>query len=129
MNKKNLLISWESHRAGDDVLIKAIESLKIKRFKISKVLYLTNQENKKNITSEHKNINIELVPISLAANDVTNHEKIYSILKKTLEVYLIQNKNLNWHINISPGTPAMHSVWLILFAGGFFHDGTKLWSS
>ena len=69
MNKKNLLISWESHRAGDDVLIKAIESLKIKRFKISKVLYLTDQENKKNITSEHKNINIELVPIFYLEED------------------------------------------------------------
>lgn len=33
------------------------------------------------------------------------------------------------HINVSPGTPAMHAVWLMLAAGGAFPPGTRLWSS
>lgn len=129
MNKKNLLISWKSERAGDEVLVNAIESLRVKKVRISKVLYLTNLEIYKTNSLEVKNILIESVKLDLAANDITSHQKIYIALKKVLEVYLVQNKNYNWHINISPGTPAMHSVWLILFAGGFFHDDTKLWSS
>ena len=128
MNKKNLLISWQSQRAGEEVLLNAIENLKTKKIKISKVLYLTSQEDGK-ISLEKKGIDLELIKIKLSPNEVTKHEKIYSILKKTLEIYLIQNKNYFWHINISPGTPAMHSVWLLLYAGGFFSDSTKLWSS
>ncbi|MCE8468366.1 sigma 54-interacting transcriptional regulator, partial [Rhodovulum sulfidophilum] len=33
------------------------------------------------------------------------------------------------HINLSPGTPAMHAVWIVLAAGDALPPGTRLWSS
>jgi len=33
------------------------------------------------------------------------------------------------HVNVSPGTPAMHAVWLTLYAAGALQPGTRLWSS
>ena len=42
---------------------------------------------------------------------------------------LLEGAEGNLHINVSPGTPAMHAVWLILHSGGSFPPGTRLWSS
>jgi len=58
----------------------------------------------------------------------THHQIVYEALKhrvlprpKHVEGYL--------HLNLSPGTPAMHSAWLILHAGRAFAPGKRLWPS
>ncbi len=53
--------------------------------------------------------------------------EIYKAVQKEVLPKLVNYLPL--HINISPGTPAMHTVWLILHAGGAFPEETILWSS
>src|SRR5690606_13051394 len=60
--------------------------------------------------------------------DPTKHAIIYELIKDQL-LPMLQSLNDTIHINVSPGTPAMHAVWLVLHAGGQFPPGTRLWSS
>ncbi|EDN71701.1 hypothetical protein BGS_0461 [Beggiatoa sp. SS] len=55
------------------------------------------------------------------------HLEIYQAVQDKVLPEVVNYRPL--HINISPGTPAMHTVWLILHAGGVFPADTVLWSS
>ena len=58
----------------------------------------------------------------------TDHQAIYLFVCDSV-VPRVRGCSDCLHINISPGTPAMHSVWLMVSAGGAFPSGTRLWSS
>lgn len=61
----------------------------------------------------------------------SDYESIYAGVRELVDelwnnpVY----QAVNWYINISPGTPQMHVVWLMLNERGHFPPGTQLWSS
>jgi DNA-binding NtrC family response regulator len=65
--------------------------------------------------------------IALDIDDPTDHAAIYAAVRDGVLPAIRETEDL--HINVSPGTPAMHAVWLILHAGGSFPEGTRLWSS
>ncbi len=118
------LLCWHSHRAGAEVLEKALKGLSNRRIEIRRVLYLL-QEDKLSVLPQIEGVQSEVIRVSL--EDPTHHHRIYEVMKTLVLPRVRDLKAL--HINISPGTPAMHSVWLILHAGGAFPAGTRLWSS
>ena len=122
------LLCWHANNAGLEVLKNALDGLNKKHsIKITHVLYLFQKNQKPSMESLPNNdVNIEPVEISLS--DPTAHREIYDTLRKKVLPYT-EKLSGELHINISPGTPAMHSIWLILHAGGAFPKGTRLWSS
>ena len=59
---------------------------------------------------------------------VTHYQSIYEGLVQLLKSDFSSYSG-NLHINVSPGTPQMHVVWLMLNASGYLPENTKLWSS
>ncbi len=59
---------------------------------------------------------------------VTNYQSIYDNLRKIIQKFY-EKEEVQLHINVSPGTPQMHVVWLMLNSSGFLPQGTVLWSS
>ncbi|MCG8902393.1 hypothetical protein G1K97_11130 [Tenacibaculum finnmarkense] len=98
----------------NDIRIK--ERLKDNR-KISESIKLETQTLPK---FENKKISI---------NGVTNYQSIYDGLIKFLKENFYSKDNIDLHINISPGTPQMHVVWLMLNSAGYLPINTTLWSS
>jgi len=120
------LLCWHSERAGGEVLENAIKALRNRHVDIERVLYLVQAGRERAVPAFVERAGIELIEIPL--DDPTLHAGIY---KQVCSLVLPRLRGLegSLHINVSPGTPAMHSVWLILHAGGALPDGTKLWSS
>lgn len=58
---------------------------------------------------------------------VTDYQSIYDNLRKFIEEFY--NKDIEIHINVSPGTPHMHVVWLMLNTSGILPSNSTLWSS
>lgn len=121
------LLTWHSDRAGNEVLESALQDLaQDHKVHIRRVLYLIQPQHqqlaKPNIA---KSIQFEklLMPIT----DPTKHLAIYKAVREMVLPKVFKYQPL--HINISPGSPAMHTVWLILHAGGAFPVNTILWSS
>ena len=125
MNQHNTLLCWHSIRAGEDVLNNAIKALSNRKVSISKILLLKQEDQD---ASYHElSDSVEIEEILLELDEPTNHQAIYELLVEQVLPLVAPIKNL--HINVSPGTPAMHAVWLILHAGGRLPKGTILWSS
>ncbi len=119
------LLTWHSHNHGTEVLENALPVLaREHHVHIRRILYLLQPQEsaKPNIA---KSIQFEklLIPIT----DPTKHLAIYKAVREMVLPKVFKYQPL--HINISPGTPAMHTVWLILHAGGAFPENTILWSS
>lgn len=121
------LLCWHAERAGIDVLKNTLKKLS-KKATIKTVLYLVQSDSKagKDLPEEMEGAEIKKVPVQM--NDPTNHQAIYQLVRDQV-VPMVSGCESHLHINVSPGTPAMHSVWLMLFAGGAFPIGTTLWSS
>ncbi|TGO02209.1 hypothetical protein PN36_28595, partial [Candidatus Thiomargarita nelsonii] len=121
------LLTWHSHRAGDEVLQNALQSLAQEhKVYIRRVLYLIQPQHK-NLAKPKIAADIEFNKLILPIDDPTAHLEIYEAVRDKVLPKIINYLPL--HINISPGTPAMHTVWLILHAGGAFPNNTILWSS
>ena len=121
------LLAWHSHRAGDEVLQNALQSLaREHKVHIRRVLYLL-QPQLKQLTKPKISAGIEFNKLILPIADPTAHLEIYEAVRDKVLPKVVNYQPL--HINISPGTPAMHTVWLILHAGGAFPADTVLWSS
>lgn len=120
-----VLLCWHSKGNGLVVLEQAIKSLRNRRILVDKVVYLV-QEADLNIPRTIEGASIE--GIELPVEDPTKHEDIYALVKDNVLPRVFECEG-TLHVNVSPGTPAMHSVWLILHAGGAFPVGTRLWSS
>lgn len=125
MKKEHVLLCWQSVRAGDDVLINAVKKLEAKLdTRIDKIMLLQQHDKQVDVHEGLRDrIQIELIEVS----DPTDHVQVY---QKVVDQVLPKVSGIsNLHINISPGTPAMHAIWLILQAGGRFPPTTKLWST
>jgi DNA-binding NtrC family response regulator len=119
------LLCWHSERAGFQVLENALEGLRNQHVIIGQVFYLVQTSKKSEVPYKINDIPIKVYPLDIG--DPTRHQMIYEKIRD--DILPIIKKIPELHINISPGTPAMHSVWLILHAGGVFPEGTQLWSS
>lgn len=125
MKGKHILLCWRSERAGDEVLEHTVSKLEKKlNTNLSEIILLVQKEHK---PQQNNEIERRTTPITLTLDDPTNHLEVYEkIVNKVLPRV---NDYTNLHVNVSPGTPAMHTVWLILHAGGRFPINTLLWSS
>lgn len=65
----------------------------------------------------------------LAINGVTDYQSIYDSLSIFIKDHFYGLENTTIHINVSPGTPQMHVVWLMLNSSGFLPAYTTLWST
>lgn len=127
MNRRSsTLLCWHAERAGVEVLEHALRSLRNRRIEISDVLYLVQAGRPRGIPPSVESATVEVVEVPL--EDPTHHTAIYEQVRSMLLPRLRAVAG-DLHINVSPGTPAMHSVWLILHAGGALPEGTRLWSS
>lgn len=64
----------------------------------------------------------------LHIKNVTDYQSIYDNLISYIQSIEF-NDTENLHINVSPGTPQMHVVWLMLNASGFLPKNTQLWTT
>jgi transcriptional regulator with AAA-type ATPase domain len=120
------LLCWHAERAGIEVLDRAIKALQNRRIDIDRVLYLVQAQRKPDVPAMVGQAKVELIDIPL--DDPTQHAAIYEQMRDGV-LPRLRNLREGLHINVSPGTPAMHSVWLMLHAGGALPEGTQLWSS
>jgi DNA-binding NtrC family response regulator len=123
-DNESILLCWHSANHGLPVLENAIRALRNRKVTVQKVIYLL-QPNQSQPPAAIEGASVE--PISLPVQDPTLHEAIYQIMKTEVLPRLKHVSEL--HVNVSPGTPAMHAVWMVLHAGGAFPEGTRLWSS
>lgn len=65
-------------------------------------------------------------PKRLHLNSVTDYQSIYDEMRQFLKK---MPSNIQLHINVSPGTPQMHTVWLMLNSSGYLPPNVKIWSS
>lgn len=120
------LLTWSSENHDPDVIKNVLAELKKTNQIVDKVYYLYQSFQGKKL-KEIERIFPCMEPICIALDNPTDHKKIYDeILKKVLPL-VVNTQNL--FINVSPGTPAMHAVWLILYAAGVFPLETRLISS
>lgn len=124
--RRGTLLCWHAERAGVEVLDCAIKALQNRRIDIDQVLYLVQTQRKSNVPAMMGQATVELIDIPL--EDPTQHAAIYEQIRDRV-LPRVRNLQGGLHINVSPGTPAMHSVWLMLHAGGAFPKGAQLWSS
>lgn len=120
------LLCWHSKNHGIEVLDQTISRLHAACFPVGHVLYLVQSDMEVRVPESMHGARIECLEMPIS--DPTRHKQIYDSLKDRV-LPKLEDLNGGLHINISPGTPAMHAVWLVLHAGGMFPDGTKLWSS
>lgn len=123
---KVTLLCWHAERAGIEVLEHAVRALHNRRIDIGHVLYLVQHGRRGAIPTHVLGATVEVIEVPL--DDPTHHTWIYEQVR-SLVLPRLRGLSGDLHINISPGTPAMHSVWLILHAGGALPGGTQLWSS
>ncbi|MEZ6235082.1 MAG: sigma 54-interacting transcriptional regulator [Phycisphaerales bacterium] len=96
-----------------------------RRVRLGRVIYLVQRRSKADVPSRVAGASVE--PLELDVPDPTDHSVIHKLIRDNVLPLAATEGSL--HINISPGTPAMHAVWLILHAGGAFPEGTRLWST
>lgn len=108
-----------------DALESLIKNLE-RNHEITQVLYLYQKEHAEKLDGVRR-LSPVLTPIEVAVKNPTVHKDIYNIIKNQIIPRIEGQKGLV--INVSSGTPAMHAVWLILYAAGAFPDGTRLVSS
>jgi sigma54-dependent transcription regulator len=120
------LLCWHAERAGMVVLENALKALRNDKIDIAHVLYLVQGGKMPTVPDKIGDTTLELVVLDI--NDPTRHTEIYAQVEQRVLPRLRKLKG-DLHLNISPGTPAMHSVWLILHAGGALPHGARLWSS
>lgn len=119
------LICWQSVNHGNEVLTNSLALLSNHRIAVKKAILLRQDKTPVDIQTD-RDVEIEQIQVAIG-DDPTDHQKIYRALCEQILPKIAHIQNL--HINISPGTPAMHAVWLILHAGGRLPQGTRLWSS
>jgi len=120
------LLTWSSENHDPEVIKNVLKDLKKANKIVNKVYYLYQPFQEKKL-GEIKQTCTCLEPICIDLNKPTDHRKIYDEIRNKVLPFVAKLQNL--FINISPGTPAMHAVWLILYAAGEFPPGTRLISS
>ena len=121
----DLLVCWHSERAGIEVLERALRALRNRHVHITNILYLAQSDRRPEVRPRIHGAALDC--LTLAIKDPTQHDQIYEAVRDQVVPRLRGYQRV--HINVSPGTPAMHAVWIVLHAGGALPAGTKLWSS
>lgn len=121
---KVTLMCWHSERAGFEVLRQALKSLANRGIEPGRVLYLVRAGHEPEIPDD---VGVPVEALPLRFRDPTGHDELYRAVRDTVLPRLGGLGPL--HVNISPGTPAMHAVWIVLHAGGALPPDTRLWSS
>ena len=75
---------------------------------------------------KEQNIKFHVKQERLHIKSVTDYQSIYNAVREYLKLL---SKDIQLHINVSPGTPQMHTVWLMLNASGYLPLSTRIWSS
>ena len=119
------LVCWYSERAGFEVLERALDALRNRRVRIAQVLYLVQEGRAPEVPRAMHSPAIDI--LELPVEDPTRHTEVYAAVRGRVLPHLHGRGPV--HVNLSPGTPAMHAVWLVLHAGGAFPPDTRLWSS
>lgn len=109
--RSHTLLCWHAERAGLEVLQRAITALRNRRVGIGRVIYLVQEGREPDVPETVKGAAVE--PVALPLGDPTVHSAIYPLIKERV-LPLARTGDGDLHINISPGTPAMHAVWLVL---------------
>ena len=119
------LIQWRSLNNESEVLESTWALLKKENGLPDQLIYLHNGSGKpKSLLPEIGNKFVErYIPLK----GVTDHKEIYVKLKKHLEKIVFNSREI-W-VNISPGTPAMHAVWLILNAEGLLGNNVRMFAT
>ena len=125
MKKKITLLTWMAVGHEPDALESLIKNLE-RNHEITQIFYLYQKEHVEKLDGVRP-LSSVLNPIEVEVKNPTVHKDIYNIIKKQIIPRIEGAKGLV--INVSSGTPAMHAVWLILYAAGAFPDGTRLVSS
>ena len=125
-NNMVTLLTWSSENHDPEVIKNVLKDLKKANKIVNKVYYLYQPFQEKKL-GEIKQLCPCLEPICIDLDKPTDHKKIYDEIRNKVLPFVAEIQNL--FINISPGTPAMHAVWLILYAAGSFSSGTQLISS
>ena len=125
MRKKITLLTWMAVGHDPDALESLIGNLE-RNYEITQILYLYQKEHVEKLDGVRP-LSRVLTPIEVAVKNPTVHKDVYNIIKNQIIPRIEGKKDLV--INVSSGTPAMHAVWLILYAAGAFPDGTRLVSS
>lgn len=123
MSDGRLLVCWHSERAGVEVVTNTITALRNKRLGPDRILYLVQGGRPRSLPGEILGAPLETLVLRL--DDPTRHGAVYEAVLREVCPRL----GGEVHINVSPGTPAMHAVWLVLHAGGALPAGARLWSS
>jgi sigma54-dependent transcription regulator len=123
VSPERLLVCWHSERAGLDVVTNTIVALRNKRLAPDQILYLVQRGKSRGLPTEVAEVALETV--TLDVEDPTRHAAVYAAVIS----HVCPRLRGEVHVNVSPGTPAMHAVWLVLHAGGALPPGTRLWSS
>lgn len=90
-------------------------------YDVEKIYYLYTEKD----APEHDStLPIERVHVPI--KNPADHKEVYEKLKSILESKIDCGEFSNLRICATGGTAAMHAVWIVLFAGGFFPDGTIL---
>ena len=131
--KKTTLMTWMAIERYPSLFDNVLRSAQ-KQFDIEQVYYLyTNGENTKTDAliqnlkfMEHKySPLLKAIPIEI--NNPSSLEELYEKIQDKLNPLLGSTENLI--ISTTAGTPAMYATWILLYAGGFFPKGTKLFSA
>ena len=121
----SLLVCWHSERTGFDVLERALSALRNRRVDVGRVLYLVQCDREAGDSPDLGGVALESVLLPL--DDPTHHAEVYAVVRDKVVPRLDGQGEV--HVNVSPGTPAMHAVWIVLHASGALPPGTRLWSS
>ncbi len=119
------LLAWHSKNHGIEVLRNAVRLLKGKGHHFGRVIYLCRKAEPFSADDSWDGPRLEVK--TLPVRDPSSHAEVYQAVSEEVLPLVQGESGLN--INVSPGTPAMHCVWLLLHAGGAFPAGTRLWSS
>lgn len=122
------LLCWHSEGHGLEVVRGAVELLRGEGVLIACIRYLvepgaTVGEPALRAATGIDDVVVQALPI----DGPTRHAAIYRAVRD--EVLPLVARCAHLHVNVSPGTPAMHAVWLVLHAAGAMPPGTRLWSS
>ena len=121
MKTKITILTWMAVN-NDPKAFKSLLEILGKEYDVNKVIYLYQKEHVEKLKEIKK-----IYPVTSIEVDVKNptaHKEIYGIVKIKILPLVTEEQNLV--VNTSPGTPAMHAVWLILYAGGHLPNGTQL---
>lgn len=75
---------------------------------------------------QDRNAKPKLIQKRLHIKSVTDYQSIYNAVREYLKEL---PTDIPLHINVSPGTPQMHTVWLMLNASGYLPSTVRIWSS